>query len=260
MPSATIITPLHNGEAFVAAAIRSVLAQTFTDFEMLVVDNQSTDAGPDIVRSFDDPRVRLLSNPDHRGPASTRNVALAASRGRYIAFLDADDLWHPRKLELQISHMSDLGSAFSWAAYDVIDVNGTVLRTQRSEPNMTLSQFLAKKGVIGCLTAVYDANILGPIPCPDHRGHEDFVHWAKVLEEVERLGHFATGLQQSLASYRSHGNSVSANKATAALMHWRALRGGVGLSTPRSALLMASYAAHALSQRSLLRSYAAPPI
>lgn len=250
-PLVTIVTPMHQGAAYIRACLESVAAQNFGDYEHLVVDNFSTDAGPEIVRDFasQDGRVRLLDNLASRGAGPTRNVAIAAAQGRYIAFLDCDDAWAPRKLERQIGMMRADGAALSWTGYNVVDEQGNFIRQIRPRVVASRRDILTKRAHIGCLTAVYDRQELGRIYMNSIPMRQDFCLWLDVAAAAESRGLSCVGLDESLASYRVHRASLSANKRKAALFQWRALRSHAGLSVAGATLCFGSYAIRTVSDR-----------
>ena len=235
----SIITPCYNGERFVAEAIRSVQAQTYTFWEMIVVDDCSEDKSVAVVESFisSDDRIKLVSLATNRGPAKARNRGIEEAEGRYIAFLDCDDLWHPTKLESQISFMQRRGHVFVFSGYQIVSEKGVV--TSRVRPPKRLDyRALLKTCPIGCLTVVYDTNYFGKQYMPEIRKRQDFALWLKLLQITE----FAYGLPEDLASYRIHKGSISSNKLSAARFQWRVYRQIESLGLVRSIYYFCWYA------------------
>lgn len=251
MPRVSVVTPLQNGGRFIERTIRSVQAQTFSDYEHLIVDNLSTDDGPRIAREFAraDSRIVILENRELKGAGPTRNRAIAAARGDYIAFLDSDDAWMPLKLERQIGLMERGGIAFSWTAYDVVDGCGVYQRTQRTRQAISYQDLLYKRAVIGCLTAVYDARQLGKRFMNHLPMRQDFCLWLDVLKAVEEQHLSARGLDEVLAEYRVHSSGISSGKLKAARMQWRAYREHVDLGPIAAGRIFASYAFNAARDR-----------
>jgi glycosyltransferase involved in cell wall biosynthesis len=237
----SVIMPAYNSAAYIAAAIASVVAQSEPDWELIVSDDGSRDDTVAIVQqaAASDPRIRLLTGASNRGPAQARNAAIAAARGRYIAFLDSDDLWKPEKLARQLAFMQARDIAFSFTSYDRIDAEGHVIDTHLVHRPATYDSLL-KSCVIGCLTAVYDTQKLGKVMMPDIRKRQDFGLWLRLLKRVEA----AYPLEESLALYRVHANSVSANKLSAARYTWALYHDVEKLGLMRSAWYFAHYAAH----------------
>lgn len=250
MPKVSIITPLYNGGVHIEACIRSVQAQSFQDYEHLIIDNMSSDDGVAKVRDLmrADDRIRLLDCSHSQGAAVTRNVGIDHAQGRYIAFLDCDDRWKPEKLSIQISAMEEASAAFSWTGYDIVGDFGEKLRVQTGEPG-DRSDLITKRIVIGCLTAVYDRELLGLMRMTYTKAPEDFCLWVDILAKMETEGLAALAIPDSIAIYRVHSDGASADKKKAALAHWRALREHVGLTRQQAAGAFASYAIHTIWPR-----------
>ncbi len=216
----SIITPIYNAAKFIDATVRSVLAQTYKNWELLVADDGSTDNSRDIVEQYArrDLRIRLLRLDKNQGVAAARNAAIRAARGRYIAFLDSDDLWHPQKLEKHITFMRRRKAKLSYTAYSKIDEDhDRGVGSQRSVrvPNEVTYEQLLMSNVIGCSTAIYDAHAISK-----HYlravGHEDYILWLGILK---RYGS-AHGLNEPLTAYRVRANSISGKKLRAARYQW----------------------------------------
>lgn len=245
-PSVSVITPVFNAAGIVGQAIGSVKAQTFIDWEMIIVDDCSTDDTTAVIGQFaaSDERIRLLRQPANAGPASARNAALAVARGRFVAFLDSDDLWLPRKLELQLAFMAQYGAPISHTAYRRFQgdpENAGPLLPAR--PVFDYRELLKNPG-IACLTAVVDRQRTGSFSIPLVR-HEDYALWLSLL----RKGHESRGLNVDLARYRVSAASVSGNKFRSAKWVWDIYRGVEGLSLPYASWCLAHYAMHAVRKR-----------
>ncbi len=217
----SIITPLYNSEEFVRETIESVLKQSYQNWEMIIVDDSSSDNGPAIVKEYSklDPRVKLIRLEDNSGPAIARNAAIEESRGRYIAFLDSDDLWKEDKLEKQIEFMQENDIAFSFSSYQKMDEAGTKEGIIKVPKEVSYSQLL-NTNIIGCLTAIYDTKELGKVYMPNIKKRQDYALWLKILKRDI----VAYGFQEPLAYYRVRNNSVSSNKLKAAGYQWRIYR------------------------------------
>lgn len=250
-PTVSIVTPLFDGAAFLAEHIASVQAQQMGDYEHLIVDNQSTDDGPAIARraAERDPRIRFMEQRDMQCPAATRNAGIAAARGRFIAFLDCDDMWHPQKLSAQITAMQKTGAAFSWTGYNIVDAAGKFRRHQSVPAQAGFADLLDRRLVIGCLTAVYDREQLGRLPMPTDAVPEDFCLWADILITCAARDLPVIGLPEALATYRAHAGGASADKRRAARAYWAACREHLGLSRRRAAWHFAQYALRSLAVR-----------
>lgn len=235
----SIITPLHNAEAFVAETISSVLAQSYQDWELIIIDDVSGDQSVDIVERFleQDARIKLIRLTENSGAAVARNTGIEAAKGRYIAFLDSDDLWLPEKLSTQLAFMKTHDHAFSFSAYERIDEHGKSLGEVGVPAKITYRQML-KTSVIGCLTAMYDTHFFGKIYMPLIRKRQDYGLWLKLLKQVD----FAYGIQQPLARYRIRRNSISSNKLNTATYNWRLYREVEKLSLFASCYYFSQYA------------------
>ncbi|WP_319204596.1 glycosyltransferase family 2 protein [uncultured Ilyobacter sp.] len=218
----SIITPLYNSENFIKKTLESVKAQTYENWEMIIVDDVSTDNGVKIVKKYakQDSRIKLIQLDKNSGGAVARNIAIEAARGKYIAFLDSDDLWHPEKLEKQISFMQENAYSFTFTKYRQMSENGDLLNKYIEVPKkVSYRQFLLKNP-IGCLTAIYDSNKLGKIYMPNIRKRQDYALWLKILKQ-EKNGY---GLNENLAYYRLRQSSVSSNKRSLIKYQWKLYR------------------------------------
>lgn len=218
----SIIMPSYNSADYIEESIRSVLAQSYQNWELVIADDFSTDSTKEIVESYarKDERIRLLPASKNFGPAVTRNRAIDAAQGRFIAFLDSDDLWSSEKLTKQIRFMKEGNVALSYGWYNVIDEDGRHLKTISKIPTKTNYKKLLKNQVIGCLTAVYDTHLCGKQKMPVIRKRQDFALWLKILKQ----GHEAYCIEDVIGSYRIRANSVSRNKFVAVRFTWNLYR------------------------------------
>lgn len=249
-PMVSVVMPCHNGERFVRQAIESVRAQTFPDWELLVIDNNSIDRSLELLEDMarSDPRIVVLQCTEP-GAANARNAGILRARGRYIAFLDCDDYWLPEKLQYQVSAMLDARAGMCWSAYRVVDGSDRPLREQKAAPTTTYEDHMAKRNVIGCLTVMYDAVLLGRQTMPLIRMRQDYGLWARLIRLSTDRGLPLVGLQNVLACYRVHPAAMTSNKLKAAYFQWRLYRDIEGLSLPTSARYFGSYILQALSDR-----------
>jgi glycosyltransferase involved in cell wall biosynthesis len=243
LPLVSVIMPSFDSAAYIEASINSVRNQSVEWWELLISDDGSSDATPDLARQFQemDSRIRLLASGQNRGPAHARNVAIEAASGRYIAFLDSDDLWKPEKLKRQIAFMQKHNVAFSFSSYDRIDEAGDFINLHHVEKAVNYRGLL-KTCVIGCLTAVYDTQKLGKMYMPDIRKRQDFGLWLRILKDTDA----AYPIPESLAQYRVRTGSVSANKVTASKYTWSIYRDVEKLGILSSAYYFSHYAIHGI--------------
>lgn len=248
IPVVSIITPSYNSAPYIVDAIESVRSQSFELWEMIVVDDFSDDDTRRIVRGYVaiDHRIKLICQPKNCGPAKARNVALNIACGRYVAFLDSDDLWLPKKLELQLLFMKKRNIAFSYTLYRQFfnghDQPGDCISLP---PSFTYEELLKSTG-IACLTVMIDTALTGPIRMEDVH-HEDYVLWLKILKNK----FVAYGLMDDLARYRVTKNSVSANKLKSAWWVWLIYRDIEGLNFFHASWCLFNYGWRAFRKHNL---------
>lgn len=200
----SIITPTYNCGIFIAETINSVLAQTYNNWEMLIVDDCSTDNTKEIVEQFKDSRIKYICLEHNSGAAVARNTALRMAQGRWIAFLDSDDLWLPEKLEHQIKFMEDNGFAFSYHGYCEIDEADRPLGVEVGGISKVGKFAMYSCCWPGCLAVMYDRTVVGDIQIVPIAKNNDTAMWLKIVHKVPC--HF---LPESLAKYRRRANSIT---------------------------------------------------
>lgn len=218
----SVITPAYNAEKFIDSTIESVLSQTYLDWEMIVVDDCSSDATAEIVREYalKDKRIKLIQLEVNSGPAVTRNTAIQNARGRYLAFLDSDDQWLPEKLERQLKYMQENKVGFSFTGYEYMDEQGKLSGKKETVPDLVDYNALLKQNIIGCLTVMLDTKITGQIEMINIRSRQDYTTWLNLTKR----GINAHGIQEVLARYRVVQNSLSSDKLKMAKQNWRVYR------------------------------------
>jgi len=245
-PLVSVITAAYNAEAFIAGTIASVQAQSLSDWEMLVADDASGDRTAPIVAAVaaEDDRVRLIRLPQNGGVARARNAALAAARGRFIAFLDSDDLWLPQKLERQVAFMKAKEAAVSYTAFRRIDESGSrVGRLVKVPARLTYRQLL-RNTAIATLTGMVDTAKTGPLRMTEAR-RDDYILWLSLLKR----GFVAHGLQADLARYRVVRGSLSSKPKRSATWVWDVYRKVEKLGLLQAAWCMLHYGARAVAKR-----------
>ena len=202
----SIIMPSYNTGRFLAKTLESVFGQTYENWELLLVDDASTDDTEEAVSPFlADPRVRFLKNETTRGAAESRNRALREAKGKYIAFLDSDDLWAPEKLEKQVRFLQENGYHFSYTNYEEIDVDGNPTGVLVSGPRRIKKAGFFNYCWPGCLTVMYDASVVGLIQIADIKKNNDYAMWLKASQKAD-----CYLLDETLAFYRrGRAGSVS---------------------------------------------------
>lgn len=234
----SIVTPLYNASNWLEKTVESVLSQTLTDWEMLIVDDCSTDNSFELAcrLSKKDERIKVFQLEKNAGAAVARNKAISEAKGRYIAFLDSDDLWVPQKLEKQLAFMKENNIAFSYSPYDKIDEKGQVFDTVTVPKRLCYSELL-KTNYVGCLTAVYDTQKLEKVFMPMTTKREDFATWLLILKKIP----YAYSTNKNLGQYRVYSNQSSAKKLKMAKENWYLYRRIEGFSILKSSYYFAHY-------------------
>ncbi|WP_290700118.1 glycosyltransferase family 2 protein [Lacinutrix sp.] len=236
----SIITPLYNSEAFITETIKSVINQTHTNWEIILIDDCSTDNTINSVNNFisNNSNIKLLKNETNQGAAVSRNKGILAAKGDYIAFLDADDLWKPEKLEKQLAFMQNQNCEVCFSSYEQIDEAGKPLnKLVKALPVLTYKKYL-KSNYIGNLTGIYNAKTLGKITSPNLRKRQDWLLW---LNAIKASGKPAQSIQESLAFYRVRENSMSANKVELLKHNYWVYKKGLEFSTVKSLCYMLTF-------------------
>lgn len=245
-PEVSIITPAYNAARFIGQAMASVQAQSLQNWEMVVADDASSDQTAELVaaQSRLDPRIRLVRREGNGGSGPARNAALAVARGRFVAFLDSDDLWLPAKLERQLDFMKAQGCALSYTAYRRISSDGRDVGRLIAVPQRMTYGALLHNTAIATLTAMVDTAQTGPLHMAEMR-RDDYILWLSLL----RRGFTACGLQEDLARYRAVGDSLSSRPGRSAAWVWLVYREAEQLGRIRSAWCLANYGARAIVKR-----------
>ncbi len=227
----SIITPLYNSEEYIEETILSVLNQTYKNWEMLIIDDCSTDNGVEVVNKYiGDKRIKYYKLKVNGGAAICRNKGIELANGEFIAFLDSDDLWKKEKLEKQINFMKNNNCSISFTEYEEIDENSNKLNILIKSPRkpVTYRRYLLTNP-IGCLTGMYNVKKLGKVYMPLMRNREDTGFWLNILKKDK-----AYSLNENLADYRIRRNSLSFNKYKLIKFHWNLYRNVEKLSIMES--------------------------
>ena len=242
MKLVSVIIPTYNCGEYIVASIDSVIAQTVTDWEIQIVDDCSTDNTVEVLQPYLEkyPNINYYRLPKNGGPAVARTEAIKRANGKYCAFLDADDLWTPDKLEKQIVFMEKTGAKFSCTAYRLMDEDGNDLHTVMVPPQMTSYQkCILLSNPIGNLTAMYNQEALGKFEVPLIKKRNDFALWLQVLKKAQ----YCYGMEDVLGIYRiGRTGSVSHNKLAQAKYHWQLYHNIEGHNVIRSAYELGCWA------------------
>jgi teichuronic acid biosynthesis glycosyltransferase TuaG len=239
----SIVTPAYNAETFLPSTIDSVVNQTYSEWEWHIVDDCSRDGTRRLVEEHAraDPRIRLVALATNSGPAMARQAGVAAAKGRYIAFLDSDDLWMPGKLERQLRFMAQQEAGLSFTAFRRISRDGSRVGRLIQVPARLSYRQLLGNTAIATSTAIVDRRVTGSFAMVKTY-YDDFALWL----EITRRGCVAHGLDQDLMRYRVLEGSVSRKKGRSAMMVWRIYREVEGLGFARASWCFARYAFNAL--------------
>lgn len=218
----SIITPTYNSEQFISKTIESVLVQSYTNWELILIDDCSIDDTALIINEFvkKDERIKFIQNSTNSGPAISRNKGIKLAKGKYIAFLDSDDLWMDNKLEKQIDFMSVNKYYFTFSFYSQINEKGVFLKNIDNFPMKVSYKSTLKSNKIGCLTAVYDADFFGKVYMENLAKRQDYTLWLKLLKN--NIDAYCCPFV--LAKYRVRDNSISSNKIKLLKYHWQIYR------------------------------------
>ena len=245
----SIVVPVHNAAGFIADTIQMVCEQTYKDWELILVDDASTDGSADIIEKVirgQKKRIRLIRLRQNGGAAGARNAGIDASSGRFIAFLDADDIWRKEKLEKQVEFMEKTGAEFSFHAYEFGDENASPTgKVVRVPATLKYRQALSRT-VIFTSTVMFDTEKIdmGIIHMPKVPS-EDTATWWRILKS----GYVAYGLDENLAIYRRPKKSLSSNKLEAIYRIWFLYRNIAGLSVLESLFYFGGWAVRATLRR-----------
>ncbi len=244
----SIITPVYNSAGTLGETVASVVAQDYTDWELLLIDDCSTDDSKKVMKELaaTDERIHCLYNDKNSGVAATRNNGIKNATGRYIAFLDSDDTWDKNKLSRQMVFMKETGAPFTYTSIRIMDENSRPTGKERHVPDRVDYGILLMGDPMPCLTIVIDTTVIPKekIYMPDMH-HEDYAAFLNCLRD----GAVARGLAEVLASYRVSPSSVSGNKLKTATWQWRILRDQEGLSVFKASYYLCTYAVKAVRKR-----------
>lgn len=218
----SVIIPVYNAEKFISEALDSVFAQTYKDIEIVLVDDRSRDNSADIIKEYmkNNQNIIYYLQPTNQGAGAARNKALELATGEYVAFLDSDDIWMPTKIKKQINLMSETNTPFSYAAIEMIDEAGKLLKSKRNIKETCDYKYLLHNTIIATSSVVINRNIVGDFRMPTRRGGQDYATWLMLLRD----GIVAYGINEELVKYRISDNSLSSNKLDSVCQIWEIQR------------------------------------
>lgn len=246
-PLVSVIMPCYNMASYISDSIKSVVSQTYPYWELLIVDDASTDKTVSIIESYSqtDSRIKFAIKTQNSGIADTRNQCIQMAQGQFLAFLDADDIWHPEKLEKQLKFMIENKVGFTYSTYDWIDEDGNTLnKFINTIGNLNYKKYL-RNTIIGCSTVMIDTAIVGKVVVPHFRTSEDTATWLNILKK----GHLAYAIDEPLVSYRIRRRSASSNKLKASTDLWKVYRQNDKLPFFKALYYFGCYAFNAIKKR-----------
>lgn len=214
----SVIIPVYNGERYIADTIRSVLEQTYKEIEIVVIDDCSKDNSKKIVEDLCMVHSNIIycHQEENQGVAVARNIGLEIAKGRFVAFLDSDDIWKADKLEKQMRVMQEKQAGFVFAAIEMMDEDGNERKKKRKIKTEVNYKYLLKNTVIPTSTVVIDRNVVRDFKMPLMRSGQDYATWLMILRD----GIVAYGLDEALVKYRVGSNSLSSNKFKSIKQVW----------------------------------------
>lgn len=214
----SVIIPVYNAEKFIARALDSVLAQTYQELEVILVDDRSTDKSAQIIEKYaaEHTEIKYHLQEKNMGAAVARNTALELARGRYVAFLDSDDEWYSEKIEAQLKLLKERNMFFAYTAIEMIDESGSLVKNKREVKEELDYKFLLRNTMVATSSVLIDRSRFGDFRMPLRRGGQDYATWLQLL----RTGEKACGINKALVKYRQTNNSLSSNKFKSIKQVW----------------------------------------
>lgn len=239
-PRVSVIMPAYNCEKYIGAAIRSVVDQTMTDWELIIIDDCSKDGTFRVAEEMAaaDERIRLFRNEKNLGPAGSRNRGLDLASAQYIALLDSDDLWRPEKLDRQLRLAEEQKAEFIYCSYAIIDENGKKRSRDFIIPPETNLKAMLSQNVVGCSTVMLSAELLRKYRFSSDFYHEDYALWLRILRQLDK----AWGIVEVQAEYRVLPNSRAGNKLRSARHCWEIYGKLLHLPFPKRVYYFSRYA------------------
>lgn len=243
----SIITPVYNAEKFIRETIESVQNQTYTNWEMLLINDCSTDSSAEIIKekAVEDSRIKYIELDKNSGAAITRNTGISKAQGRYIAFLDSDDIWKSDKLDKQLALIKEKDIGFCFTSYRYVMQDGVPTNKVARAPEKIDYNGLLKNTIIGCSTVLIDREVMGDFRMTNVRRGQDTATWLQLLKRTE----YAYGIYEDLVWYRVVDGSLSHNKWNAIKRTWNTYRNVEHLSLPKAMYVFVFYAYNALKKR-----------
>jgi len=244
----SIIMPVYNANGFIDNSIKSVINQTYKNWELLIIDDCSTDGSSEIAYEYSCiyENIKYYKHEKNEGVAVARNTGIENAEGKYIAFLDSDDFWDFEKLEKQIKFMEDNNYYFTYTSYEMVDKKGDQLHKVIKPPKKLDYRKLLKGNNIGCFTVVINKEEIDFISMPKIK-HEDYAAWLKIL----KTGYIAYGLNEKLGFYRITDDGITSNKFSSAIWTWNIYRRYLNFSLLKSSYYFGFYILNSINKHIL---------
>lgn len=242
----SVITPVYNAEKYLKEMLDSVFSQTYKRVEVVLVDDCSVDKSAEIIASYqkEHPEIVYCCQEKNMGAGAARNKALELARGRFVAFLDSDDIWMPDKLERQLKEMQRRNSPFCYGAIEMIDTSGKRIKPKRKIRERCDYRYLLCNTLIATSSVVIDRKVLGDFRMHVRRGGQDYATWLKLL----RGGAVACGINEVLVQYRVSGNSLSSNKLDSIRQVWEIQTQDEGIGRLSAFIHVGCFGIHAIKK------------
>lgn len=243
----SIVTPVYNAERFIEKTINSVLAQTYEQFEMILVDDCSPDNSAAVINNLAelDSRIKYVKLEENSGAAVARNKGLEHAQGQYIAFIDSDDVWKPEKLDKQISYMNENNYSFTYTNFEIVEEDGKIMNASVPLPDKLNYSGLLKNTAIACSTVIIDRKVIGDFRMPLVRKGQDTATWLKIL----RTHDYAYLFDEVMGSYRQVAGSISSDKIGALKRTWNTYRNIEKLPLIKAVYYFTHYTLNAIKRR-----------
>lgn len=243
----SIVTPVYSAESFLTETIISVVNQTYKNWEMILVDDCSPDNSADLINRLaeKDSRIKYLKLKENSGAAVARNTGIANAKGRYVAFLDSDDIWFKDKLENQIEVMKNSNIGFTYTNYSMISENGELIKERIKLPKKLNYVGLLKNTAIACSSVIIDRDLIGDFRMPNVRKGQDTATWLMILRNHD----YAYLVDEVLGSYRQVQNSISSDKIGALKRTWNTYRNIEKLPLHKATYYFIFYVLNAILRR-----------
>lgn len=246
-PLVSVITPVYNAAKFLPETIKSVQNQTYKNFELLLIDDCSKDNCPSLIKEFqrNDDRIKYIRLEKNSGASVSRNTGIENAKGRFIAFVDSDDIWEPEKLKVQIDYMLKNKFGFTFTSYRYMKEDGRLTNKVAKAPKKINYNGLLKNTIIGCSTVAIDRDIIGDFSMPLVRRGQDTATWLQILRQEP----YAYGIPKDLVNYRLVDDSLSSNKIKALKRTWNTYRNVEKLGILKSSYVFCFYVINAIRKR-----------